>query len=253
VAVAEEVAEVAASQPADFAAVNAELDERTGFLLGLRDTTFFDPEPESTLDRDDAALAPLSASATARSTFLAAAECLAPDAALAASFALLRGALESAAVAIWLLESDDPAVRATRLLSEAWGDIRDSDRLAIALNSAPDARGEHERDWKAAHAAAFGDTDPSARQLPTSMAAKIDAAATVVADFTQVPGAAAVVRGSWQAFGALARGRTDVFDLADGTAAMTAGSRSLVLDVLETAASLYRVRAVGPAAPETAG
>jgi hypothetical protein len=244
-----EAAAVAGKQP-DFAAVTAQLDDRADFLRGLRDTPFFDVHPASTLALDDTALAPLGASSTVRATFIAAADCLTPSGGSAPTFALLRNALESAAVVIWLLENDDPAVRATRLLSEIWGDIRDSDRLATALNGAPVSRGDDERRWKAAHSAAFGDSDASARQMPISMAAKIEAAAAVVADFTRVPGAAAVVRSSWQAFGPLARGRTDAFDLADGADAMGAGSRSLVLDVLETAASLYHVRAVGP---QTAG
>jgi len=145
-----------------------------------------------------------------------------------------------------LLESDDPAVRATRLLSEVWGDIRDSDRLATALNGALESLAAQERDWKTAHTAVFGDADTAARQMPTSMATKVDVAAGVVADFTRVPNAGAVIRSSWQAFGALARGRDAAFDLDDGASAMTAGSLSLVLDVLETAASLYHVRAVAP-------
>ena len=145
---------------------------------------------------------------------------------------------------IWLLESDDPAVRATRLLSEVWGDIRDSDRLATALGGALDSLARQERDWTAAHTAVFGDADPSARQMPTATTKKIDVAATVVADFTRVPNAAAVIRASWQGFGALARGHESAFDIADDPNAMIAGSLSLVLDVLETAASLYHVRAV---------
>jgi hypothetical protein len=231
----------------DFTTVNAELDDRTQFLVGLRDTTFFDIEPGSALALDDAAVAPLRFSAIVRSTFVAATDSLASPGVVAPTFALLRSALECAAVTIWLLESDDPAVRATRLLSDVWGDIRDSDRLATALNGVLESLSDQERDWKASHTAVFGDAEVTARQMPTSMAAKIDVAAGVVADFTRVPNMAAVVRSSWQAFGSLARGRAHAFDLPDDALAMTAGSRSLVLDVLETAASLYRVRAVGPA------
>lgn len=231
---------MAASPTPDFSAVDAELGDRTAFLAGLGETTFFDVETASTLAADDAALAPLALSAIARATFVSATEHLSA----APSFALLGSALESAAVTIWLLESDDPAVRATRLLSEVWGDIRDSDRLAVSLGGALESLTEQERGWKAAHEAVFGEAEFTARQLPVSMASKIDVAATVVADFTMVPGAAAAIRASWHAFGSLARGRAQAFDLADGTRAMIAGSRSLVLDVLETAASLYHVRAV---------
>jgi len=235
----------------DFASINAELTDRTDFLVGLRDTTFFTVEPGSVLSTDDGAVAPLALSATASATFIAATDSL-RDAAnggatgAVSTFALLRASLESAAVTIWLLESDDPAVRATRLLSEVWGDIRDSDRLATALGSSAESLADQERDWASAHESVFGDSDGSARQMPTSMAAKLDAAASVVADFTEVPGAGAVIRSSWSAFGSLARGRADAFSLTDDAAAMVAGSRSLVLDVLETAASLYHVRAVGP-------
>ena len=242
------MAEVVADPSPDLGTVTAQLDDRADFLLGLRETAFFEVQPASTLASDDAALAPVSASATARATFIAAAECLVGATGGAATFARLRTALESSAMVVWLLESDDPAVRATRLLSDVWGDIRDADRLATALNSAPEAHSDREREWKAAHESAFGDADHAPRQMPTSMAAKIDTAATVVADFTRVPGSAAVVRSSWQAFGALAHGRTYAFNLADGADAMTAGSRSLVLDVLETAASLYHVRAVSSSA-----
>jgi len=247
--VAGEAAEVAARQMTDPDRMQAELDDRAAFLVGLRDTTFFDVAPASTLASDDAALAPLGLSAVARATFLAATDALEPAQHSAATFALLRAALEAACVTVWLLESDDPAVRATRLLSEVWGDIRDSDRLATALNGALESLAAQERSWKAAHRAVFGDAEATARQMPTSMATKIDAAATVVADFTQVPNTAAVIRSSWQAFGSLARGRDAAFDLggqSDAAHAMTAGSRSLVLDVIETAASLYHVRAVGP-------
>jgi len=243
-----EAAAEAASQMTDFTSIDAELADRAGFLVGLRDTTFFDVEPASTLATDDAALAPLALSAIATTTLIAATDSLVHTGGTAPTFALLRASLEAAAVTIWLLESDDPAVRATRLLSEVWGDIRDSDRLATALNGALASLSDQERDWEAAHTSVFGDSDVTARQLPTAMSAKIDVAATVVADFTAVPGAAAVIRASWQAFGSLARGRSDAFDLSDDALAMTAGSRSLVLDVLETAASLYHVRAVGPAA-----
>ena len=248
-AAGEEAAVEAASPMPDFAAVDAELDDRTAFLAGLRDTAFFEVEPLSTFALDDAVLAPLALSATARSTFVAATASLPrASAGTAPTFALLRNALEGAAVTIWLLESDDPAVRAARLLSEVWGDIRDSDRLATALNGALDSLPDQERGWKSAYAAIFGDDDPAPRQMPTAMASKVDTAAAVVADFTQVAGVAAVVRSSWQAFGTLARGRSDAFELADGATgqAMTAGSRSLALDVLETAASLYHVRAVAP-------
>jgi len=237
------------TQPApDYDAITAELVDRAVFLTGLRATTFFDAEPLSTLALDDATVAPVSLSSTARSTFLASADGVSASLALAgdtvAVFSLLRASLESAAVTIWLLESDDPAVRATRLLSEVWGDIRDSDRLATALGGALESLSEQERGWTAAHAAVFGDADPSARQMPTSMASKIDVAAGVVADFTRVPNAAAVIRASWQAFGSLSRGRSEAFDVTDEAQAIVAGSRSLVLDLLETAASLYHVRAV---------
>ena len=235
---------MAASTGPDAGSADAELDDRTAFLVGLRHTTFFDLDPSSTLAADDAALAPLSPADLARNTLLAATENLAGASASAPAFALLRSALESAAVMIWLLESDDPAVRATRFLSESWGDIRDSDRLATALNGSHDSVTALERDWKAAHARAFGSDDPTARQLPVALASKVDAAAAVVADFTMVPNAAAIIRGSWQAFGAIARGHGRVFDLADDDAAMIVGSRSLVLDVVETAASLFHVRAV---------
>jgi len=249
--VAGEAAAVAASTMTDFARIDAELADRAQFLSGLRDTTFFEVAPASTLSADDSAVAPLSLSAVARATFIAATDSLNDSDRTAPTFALLRAALEAAAVTIWLLESDDPAVRATRLFSEVWGDIRDSDRLATALNGALESLAEQEGDWASAHAAAFGDAETTARQMPTSMAAKIDVAAGVVADFTEVPNAAAVIRSSWQAFGSLARGRGAAFDLADDdqthSRAMATGARSLVLDVLETAASLYHVRAVGPA------
>ena len=239
-----EAGEAAASTMTDHDSVDAELDDRTAFLAVLRDTTFFDPEPGSTLALDDAALAPLSPSRLLRETFIASAESIAAAAAGTPAFALLRSALESAAVVIWLLESDDPAVRSTRLLSETWGDIRESDRLATALNGDHDPIAALERDWKTAHSRVFAAEDAAARQLPVTLSAKIDVAATVVADFTLVPNAAAVIRSSWQAFGAMSRGRGDIFGLANGDAAMIAGSRSLVLDVIETAASLYHVRAV---------
>ncbi|WP_411698736.1 hypothetical protein [Conyzicola sp.] len=231
--------------PPDLTPVYAELADRRAFLAGLSETTFFDVEPGSVLASDDAALAPLSLSEVARGTFIAATEQLVDVSSVAARFALLRSSLESAAIAIWLLEADDPTERATRLLSEVWGDIRDSDRLATSLGGALDSLPHQERDWKAAHRGVFAEADPVARQMPVAIAKKIDVAAVVVADFTEVPNAAAAIRGSWTAFGAIARGRSGSFDPDAGADAMSAGSISLVLDVLETAASLYHVRAVG--------
>jgi hypothetical protein len=231
----------------DLTHILAELDDRRSFLTGLRETAFFDVEPESTLANDDDALAPLQPSVVARSTFIAATEQLAQVSAVSTRFALLRSALEGAAVTIWLLEPDDPAERASRLLSEVWGDLRDSDRLAISLGGVLPSLRRQEHDWEHAHAAVFADADPAAKQLPVALAKKVDLAASVVADFTEVPNAAAAIRSSYTAFGAIARGRAAAFELEADTDAMSAGSLSLVLDVLETAASLYHVRAVGSA------
>ncbi|GAB3606523.1 hypothetical protein GCM10027413_19320 [Conyzicola nivalis] len=231
----------------DLTPVYAELADRRAFLAGLRETTFFEVAPTSVLASDDAALAPLRLSELARHTFVAATEQLVDVTSVATRFALLRSSLESAAIAIWLLEADDPTERRTRLLSEVWGDIRDSDRLATSLGGVLESLPRQERDWKTVHAAVFGDANPVTRQLPVGLGRKIEVAATVVAEFTEVPNAAVAIRSSWTAFGAIARGRSGSFDLDANADAMTAGSLSLVLDVLETAASLYHVRAVGTA------
>jgi carbohydrate-binding DOMON domain-containing protein len=77
----------------------------------------------------------------------------------------------------------------------------------------------------------------------------VEVAAGVVADFTRVPNAAAIIRGGWQGLAGIAGGRPAAYGLdAEGAArAMLAGTLSMTLDVAETAASLFHVRAVAAA------
>jgi hypothetical protein len=232
----------------------AALLERAAFLVSLDETTFFDVEPGSPLDTDDTALEPLSPSATVAATLRSAfAHLDALDTLLdahapptTAAFACVRGALDASAVAIWLLEPQGATERYTRFLSDAWGDIRDADRLVTALAGDPEATARAERAWAAARERALPGAEPAAAQLPVSPARRLEVAAGVVADFTRVPNAAAIIRGGWQGLAGIARGRLPAYGLdAEGAAGdMLAGTLSMALDVAETAASLFHVRAV---------
>jgi len=235
------------------------LVERVAFLETLGETSFFDIEPGSTLFADDAALEPLGLSAVAHSTFAAAVEQVSALAAVTergsaaspSSFGLLRGALEAAAVTIWLLESDDPLERGVRVLSEAWGEIREADAMLASLGGAAGAITQaREAVWLRAHHARFGPVETRPFQKRTPIAEKIAVASAVVADFTQTDDYAAIIPSSWRGFDSIAQGRGESFGLVDAvsTSAMFAGSLAMLLDVLETAASLFHVRAVATTA-----
>jgi hypothetical protein len=229
--------------------------ERVDFLASLDRTPFFDIEVGAPLDTDDAALEPLALSRTATLTLAAAFQHLgalrallgASGEATSAVFSCLRAALDASAVAIWMLEPESAVERHTRFLSDAWGDIRDADRLVTALAGSSGTTTRAEEDWSSAHRRALGAPDPAGARLPVSPARRLETAATVVADFTRVPGAAAIIRSGWQGLAAIGRGRSSAYgldDTPDAARAMLAGTLSMTLDVAETAASLFHVRAV---------
>lgn len=239
-------------------AIDGALEERLAFLETLGATSFFDIEPGSALSGDDAALEPLGLSAVAQSTFAAAIEQVtalgavaAGHGSLASSFGLLHGALEAAAVTIWLLESDDPLERGVRLLSEAWGEIREAEAMLAALGGAADEiTGAREAVWLEAHRSRFGPVEMRPFQKRTPIAEKIRVASVVVAAFTETADYTAIIPSGWRGFDSISQGRGESFGLVDdaSSSAMVAGSLAMLLDVLETAASLFHSRAVASTA-----
>lgn len=252
-------AAVAAAWAVDEMIFDDVLVERITFLESLGATTFFDVEQGSVLSADDAALEPLGLSAVAQSTFLAAVQqigALGLDAVpapvpTAPSFGLLRGSLEAAAVTVWLLESDDPLERGVRLLSEAWGEIRDAHAMLESLGGDATAITSAREDiWVRSHRNRFGAVDTRPFQKRTPIAEKLAVAAAVVADFTQTDDYAAIIPSSWRGFDSIAQGRGESFGLTDDAVKTTMfqGSLAMLLDVVETAASLFHVRAVAASA-----
>ena len=225
----------------------AALFDRVDFLGGLGETEFFHVHDRSTLFVDDVALDPLGASALSVAEIGAAAEHLEvlraerdrEGASSVVAFALLRAALESASWAIWLLEPDDRDERMRRALRRHFADSRASDALSRALTGGTDDDGAG---WSRAHRRWFVDVPVEAAQAPVPASAVVAAAAAVVEDFTETAGAAAVITSSWDAFGSVAIARF----ASDGE--MFAGSLSMVLDVAETAISLFHARATASSA-----
>jgi len=220
----------------------AVLVDRVDFLSGLGATEFFHVDDRSTLFVDDAALDPLGASALSIAQIGAAAAHLealmrsreSAGASSAPAFVLLRAALESASWAIWLLEPDDRDERMRRALRRHWSDSRESDALSRALTGGTGGDDAH---WARAHRRWFAGVPVEAAQAPAPASGVVAAAAAVVEDFTETAGAAAVITSSWNGFGSVAIARFE----ADGE--MFAGSLSMVLDVAETALSLFHGRA----------
>ena len=230
----------------------AELNDRIDFLAGLGETTFFDVDEGSTLFVDDIALDPLGASALSVAEISASAAHLgslrllraASDPSGASVFVLLRAALESAATAIWLLEPDDRDERLRRVLRRRWAESNETDAMSRALTGATEANGAG---WTSAHRRWFVGLAPDAARQPVDDALVVAAAAEVVEAFTETSGAAAVITSGWRGFGSVAITR-------HGThGEMFAGSLSMVLDVAETAISLFHARgSAASALPEDA-
>jgi hypothetical protein len=212
--------EVAAVADADRATAPAgdpasELADRIGFLASLSQTTFYDVEPGSVLAVDGTPAAAIAGGALrATAEHLTAVQGFAEPA-----FAALRDALEAAASVVWLLAPDERDERVRRATLLAGEDSRIASALDAALNrkSAP----------------AAGETDAAQR---------VALAADYVEGFTASPGASAVIVATWRALGAVALGRHAASSLP--AASMLAGALPLVLDVAETAASLWHSRAV---------
>ena len=221
--------------------------DRIDFLGGLRETTFFELEDGATSFVDDLALDPLGASALSEHAITATAELLQSARVLAvrdapsavSAFALLRSALEASCAAIWLLEPDDRDERMRRALRRHWSDLVEAEAMSRALTGVAPDRGT---DWARAHARWFVGVAPDAARAPVDPAATVAAAAEVVEAFTEVPGAAAIITSGWAGFGSVAIARHP----ADGE--MFAGSLSMVLDVAETAISLFHARATASSA-----
>lgn len=218
-----EVAAVADADRADAPAVDtaSDLADRVGFLASLSQTTFYDVEPGSVLADDGAPAAAIASSALRATTeHLTAVHGYAEPA-----FAALRDALEAAASVVWLLEADEQPERQRRAAQLVDEDSRIAAALDAALNRTP---------------------VPSGPEV--SGADRVTVAADYVEGFTASPGASAVIVATWRALGAVALGRHAASSLS--AASMLAGALPLVLDVAETAASLWHSRAV-PAADET--
>ncbi|MBB5843065.1 hypothetical protein HD599_001388 [Conyzicola lurida] len=198
----------------------AEIADRVEFLASLSQTTFYDVEAGSVLADDGSP-----AAAIARASLRATSEHLtAVHGYTEPAFAALRDALEAAASVVWLLEPDEQPERQRRTARLADEDASIAAALDAALNRTP--------------APTVLDVDATER---------VTRAADYVEGFTASPGASAVIVATWRALGAGALGRHAASSLP--AASMLAGALPLVLDVAETAASLWHSRAV-PAADE---
>jgi hypothetical protein len=217
---AEEVAAVAGASAA--VPVAAELAERIEFLASLEQTTFYGVGPGSALALDCGPAELGRSSLVAATRHLTAIQGYAEPA-----FAALRDALEAAASVVWLLEPDDADERHRRLLAVEAEDARTAGELQAALG--------------------LPSTAP-VNTVTTEPAERVAVAADYVAAFTASPATGPLVPATWRALGAIALGRGSAYEV--DTAAMLAGSLALVLDVAETAASLWYRRAVPEAGTE---
>ncbi len=127
----------------------AEVFKRIEQLLATGERPPEPPEPASELRRDDDALRPYELSHTVSlSTGIAvdhleALRALLVDAGRTqpwAPYSLLRGALENAATALWLIGPDDPTERRYRRLRLAWNDVHEGASARDLLPNPPEEK-----------------------------------------------------------------------------------------------------------------
>lgn len=259
-------------QQAEAEALLSRLLETVTEYEGRSDRGYFEIEPDSTLYIDDAFAHPLKASAAARMAVVAAIDHLRTlrllvergDIPLLAIFTLLRSAIETASVAIWLLESDDRDTRLLRLLQGAWQEVRDASNMMASfgtdvMDPPREAREEH---ILRAHARRPRIGPESSFRSQPSITKKIERAQAIVSSTIERNRLSSVVLGLWQGFSGITHGRSYAmqtildreelaYDPATGVVDvhLTTGARSIVgslsvtLDVVETALRLYGRRA----------
>lgn len=273
------------SRPADESATRLESDEQQGearqFLMQilervdtlaqLSDEGYFDVESESSLGLDDQVLRPLRMSSSAQMGIVSALDHLRTVAIVVragslpyvALFSLLRSAIETSSVAIYLLEMDSRVVRAQRLLAAEYQEIRDRENSQSSLGQPPIDREAAEKLLQAAlrgYPAAWSWVDVTKSR--TSITTKVTAASAQVEGFKRAGRNATAIAGLWQLFSGVTHARsyavqtvldreevgfdpeTGVVDIhfTTGVRSLT-GSLLITLDVVETAIHMYGKRA----------
>lgn len=241
----------------------AEIDQ-----LATRDANgYFDPEIGSALYLDDVAVYPLKVSAPARISILASIDLLMTirDIARAGTIPmvgmapLLRAALETACVAIYLLDPDR-RTRVTRALCEEYVDIEDHENAIADLQPAESVNraGHEEFIRRAIGSVPHGPTWEEVVGARKSITRKIEVAEPAIERMSQGGRGAHTVRGYWRVFSGLTHGRQyaarmvldrEELGYDDQTGTVTAqltfsslalvGTLRVVLDAVQTAIKLY--------------
>lgn len=237
-------------------------------LAGLDDQGFFDLEPGSALYLDDVAIYPLKTSALARITILAAIDELITIRDLVRTGVipmmgmgpLLRAALETACIAIYLLNPEDRRNRVLRSLREEYFEIKDHESVVADLQ--PEATvnrsGKEDQLRRALAGLAEGPSWHEITHNKQTITAKITAAEPTIEQLQQRGRGEHTIRGYWQVFSGLTHGRQyaamevlDREELAydEETGTVTArltfslralvGTLRVVLDAVDTALRLY--------------
>jgi hypothetical protein len=245
----------------------AEIDR----LVELSNQGYFKVDDDSSLGLDNRVLRPLTLSSSAQMGIVSAIDHLRTVAIIVragslpyvALFSLLRSAIETSSVAIYLLEHDARAVRARRLLVAEYQEIADRVNSQANMGEPPVDRPAAEaliRRSLAGFPAAGSWADVT--KTTTPITTKVKAASALVEAFKQAGRPATAIVGMWQVFSGAthARGyaiqtvleRTEVgYDPETGIVDVlfTTGARSLLgslkitVDVVETALHLYGKRA----------
>lgn len=237
-------------------------------MAGLDDRDYFDLEPGSALYLDDVAIFPLKTSAPARIAILTAIDELitirdlvrAGVIPMVGMGPLLRAALETACVAIYLLNPEDRRTRVLRALREEYFEIKDHENVVGDLQ--PDGVVNREDKEEMLRRALSGlATAPSWHEIThnkLSITTKITTAEPTIERLQRRGRGAHAVRGYWRVFSGLTHGRQyAVMEVLDReelgydeetgtvTARLTFSLRALVgmlravLDAVETALRLY--------------
>lgn len=245
--------------------------EEVDRLAELSDKGYFDVEHDSSLDLDNRVLRPLRMSSAAQMGIISAIDHLrtvgivvrAGSMPYVALFSLLRSAIETSSVAIYLLEDDARVVRARRLLVAEYQEIADRVNSQANVGEPPIDRGPPEALVKRAL-----DGFPAAgswqdvTKTRTTITAKVQAASAQVEALKNAGRPVTAVLGMWQLFSGVTHARgyavqtvldreeleynpeTGVVDVLFTTGARSlVGSLRITLDVVSTAVHFYGKRA----------
>jgi len=245
--------------------------ERVDKLAQLSDEGYFDVENESSLGLDNRVLRPLGMSSSAQMGIVSAIDHLrtiaivvrAKSLPYVALFSLLRSAIETSSVAIYLLEDDSRVVRAQRLLAAEYQEIKDREKSQRALGQPAVDRNAAESLLRTAlsgypSAWTWGDVTKS----HTTITTKVTAASAQVEIFTRAGRTSTSIAGLWQLFSGVTHARsyavqtvldreemgynpeTGVVDIYFTTGVRSLTSSLLItLDVVDAAIHMYGKRA----------